>query len=596
MRDTFPVLAGQLSHGPQRSEVTLPASESAQSWDVTGSDGRHLRWQGFFTGPRLVSGSELDAISRTLVGVGLGGIAEVAGRELEPYPLTPGVEPVVVLGSASTLKKSFESDLACVEDGRPPDDFATYNEARSVYLASPGDLVVGRTRPWREAAALAGLEAVDVPGVDYYYLTHALLKLATAHAADPSPAIDQIVGRLRRQPHAVVRVFALDEESMVLLVWLKRTAGLARLRVDANGPVVAHYWNQKSTLHPTTEAAGDISVDPDGGDPFDVLAAESATTHLCQELGVVVPRLPGYTVRAGGPPGSVLAQMRGAAQLLRDRYGLELGCLKPATALTGARIRTAVPLHSPAAVDALAAQVSEGDEDYVLEAHADYLRHAVTGYEFILAPSVHIRAAAVGEGATLQITRGSVWQGNVYLDERSCEQFGISREQYAFVRTSLGDFLSAFQASDKDLGLVKGGIDFAITRLGGRFGDRPVVGMQDLNLSANGAEFLRGFLAEARQVLAAPDGTSPAPVYAATKVIRPSAGASLDRLRSAFDHVAGGRYLRAITSVPGRWGLIGAAGPSSVGAAESVLEGEARLFGAGLVEASLRPALMASAG
>lgn len=556
---------------------------------MTGSDGRQLRWEGFGAGPLRLSTAELDDIAHRLLGLGLAGIKAAAEAELHPYPARPGTDPVIILGSATTLKKSFETDLASVEEGQPPADFATYNEARSVYLASPHDLVVGRTGPWREAAAAAGVEAVEVPGLEYYYLTHALLRLAVSHATSPAPAIDRILARLRQQPHSAVRVFALDDEAMVLLVWLRRTAGLARLRIDANGAVVAHRWNQKSTLHPTVEAASGITEGPARLGPFELLDAESATTPVYRELGALLPRLPGYTVRAGGGPESVLAEVREAAGLLRRRYGLELGCLKPATALIGSRLRTAIPLDSPAAVDEMARQVSGGDEDYVLEAHADYLRHPVPGYEFILAPSTHIRAGEVAEGATLQITRGSVWQGNVYLDELSCGQFGISRHQYDSIRTSMDAFLRAFQGNGTDLGLVKGGIDHAIARVGGRFGDRVLVGMQDLNLASNGAEILRAFLDQARAALAGPGGPDGPRVHAATKVVRPSSGVDLSRLRAVTDDTGPGRFVRAITAVPGRWGMIGAAGPSSVGVVEDVLACEARLFAQGLVETVLRP-------
>ncbi len=524
---------------------------------------------------------ELGEICWQLLGLDLADIGPAVSAELEPYAATAETESSILLNSATTLKGCFEADLAAVAEGRTADDFATYNEARAVYFAGPNDLVVGRTGPWREAAEVAGVEAVPLPDADYYYLSHALLKLAICHRRKAVPELERILDRLRRKPKTVVRIFALDVESRVLLLWLKRTAGLVRLRVDANGPEVADRWNHKSSLHPTVDSASALPARV-GRDHCATLEAESALTRFGTELGLLVPRLPGYTiVRDGAGHRALLDQIGRAAEMLQERYGLQRGCFKPSTALTGSRIRTAVPLDKPEAIGALADQMMLTREDYVIEAHADYVRHAVEGHEFVLAPSAHIRAGSLGEGATMQITRGSVWQGNVYVDEHACARLGLSVEHYDFIRARMAEFLHAFQGDGRDHGLVKGGIDFAVARLGGQFGNEVVVGMQDLNLSANGAEYVRAFLGETRQAL-----PGVARAYAATKSVRPAQGVGLHRLKEAVDYHTDGRHVRALVSCPGRWGLMGVGSADPVDAAEEVLRLERALSDAGMIDAS----------
>ncbi|MFH8610805.1 hypothetical protein ACH4D5_25345 [Streptomyces sp. NPDC018029] len=111
-------------------------------------------------------------------------------------------------------------------------------------------------------------------------------------------------------------------------------------------------------------------------DPYATLATEAGATAFHRKFGVCLPRLPGYSI----------TRAEADKTLLRERHGLPLGCFKPAEALTGSRIRVAVPLADDAALDALADQAMETDEDCVLEAHTHYLRQRVPGYEFILAP------------------------------------------------------------------------------------------------------------------------------------------------------------------------------------------------------------------
>jgi hypothetical protein len=560
--------------------VPAPVSASAS---VVAPDGRTLPWEGFCTGPVVLSQDELQAVSHRLLGLDLSQVAAAARVELEPYGALRGELPAVVIGAATSLKKCYEADLAHVVAGTSPDDFAAYNEARAVYLAGPGDLVVGRTEPWRQSVAASEAEAVEVPGLEFYYLTHALLTQATRYVESGMlTGLNRIVSRLREAPHAVVRLFALDLEAQILLVWLRRTAGPSRLRVDANGPEIGRLWNHKTTLYPTVGEAEGLA---DGGrraDPYELLASESHLTPFHREFGVVLPRVPGYSIsRAGADTAEVTARVSGAARLLRERYGLSLGCFKPATGLTGSRIRMAVRLDDDEALGALARQAMETEEDYVLEAHTDYLRHSIDGYDFILAPSAHVVAGRLADGATIQITRGSVWEGSVYIDEHTCRNLGVTVEHFRFVQEGMRDLLGAFEGNGRSLGFIKGGVDFAIARIGGRFGERPVVGMQDLNLSSNGAEYVRAFLREAREVRGAS-------IHAATKVVRPTAGTDLRRLKAAVAAVDTGHYTRVITSVPSRWGLVAVACQEPQEAAEAVLALEERLYGDGLVSTVLR--------
>ncbi|MFE4333085.1 hypothetical protein ACFRQM_27780 [Streptomyces sp. NPDC056831] len=548
-------------------------------------EGGNLLWEGFCTGPLVLSHEELGDISVRLLGIDLAGTEVAAREELLPFGAVRGEVPAIVLGSATTLKKCYEADLAQLALGRSPDDFSAYNEARSVYLAAPGDLVVGRTEPWRQALAASEAVPVEVPELRYYYLTHALLTLAVASPPDaPATPLARLVRQLREAPHTVVRLFAIDPEARVLLLWLKRAAGLERLRIDANGPDVAERWNRKTTLYPTVEAAEGMSGPAADEDPYDTLAAETELTPFRQEFGVLLPRLPGYSLtRAGADEATMRRRVRTAARLLRERYGLDLGCFKPAEALTGDRIRTAVPLTDVDALDVLARQAMRTGEDYVLEVHTDYLRHRVPGYEFILAPSAHVVAGHLAEGGTVQITRGSVWEGSVYVDEETCDRFGIAPTWFRTARQGMATLLGAFERDGRSPGFVKGGVDFAIARLGGRFGDTPVVAMQDLNLSSNGAEYVRAFLAQARRALD-PDQR----LYAATKVVRPTPDTDLKRLKDSTDHNGPHRWVQAITSVPGRWGMIGVAGPCPRQAGQDVLELEQQLHRAGLLRTSLR--------
>lgn len=527
------------------------------SWAITAPDGRVVPWTGLQVGPAVLSADDVTGICARLLGMTVADVRAAARTGLHPHLASPG-EPAIMLHSASPSTKALEAARDNVVAGRPPEDWPTILETRSVYLAGADDLLVGRTVAWRVAAT--GRNVLDVPG-PYFYLVHALLHLAGRGPGQP--ALARLVDWLRAHPRCVVRVRALDVEMRAFLLWLRQSAGLDVLLVEANHPDIFDRWARKSVLHPAVNVALAMPARLLRADPIKVLRRESELAPFYGAFGVALPRLPGYAIANNGADAhSIVEQVASAARLLRGRYGIRLGCFKPAKARGGHRIQLHVPLEDPQALARIARQIMGSGEDYVLEAHADYLRQRITGCELILAPSAHFRADGLADGLTMQFTHGTTWQGNVYVDKGTCTRFGLSREQYALIRRSVADFHRAFDGA----GLIMGGIDFGVARVGGSFGRAVLLGMQDLNLSACGADLMRVFLAEARAELGIARET-----YAATKVISPVHDLDLPRLQALVDRHNDSTYARAITSVPGQWGLIAAACPDPVQAAEQVV-------------------------
>jgi hypothetical protein len=552
----------------------LPVAEGGPegcpgTWRVKLADGAEFLWEGFYTGPATLSSTDLRGIARDLLGLDLEDVPRAAERELLPY-ISDGT-PVhsVILHSATPVLKSLQADMNDALNRKPPDDVATYVETRAVVLASRQDLVVGRTYTWRAAATLAGVEMVEIPGIEYYYLTHAILRLAANDGAK-APALARLIDELRTRPDTLVRLYSLDRETQMVLLYLKRMAGIEVLRMDANSPEVAEYWNTKAPLHPTTESASELVADPSSPDV--TLAAESALSPLTRKLDVSCTVIPGYTVDGRASDRAIVARrVTTAAELLRQRYGLTHGCLKPSEGGAGARIIPDIDLSSTTELSDVAGRIFAAQEEFILEAQVSYLTHEVGGRQIMLSPSVHIRHGHLTPGMTLQITNGTSWQGNVYVDERACTSVGMSVGQYRAIRSGLEALHCGFDKAK--LSVVTAGFDFAIGRVGGNFGDQVLVALQDPNLSSHGAEYLRLFL----DGVAARGG----PAYGATKVIIPIA--SLAELCKCADKTAPDAWARVISAIPRRWGMLAVAADSPAEAVELITDWEQKWIANGLI-------------
>lgn len=528
--------------------------------DVLLDGGRHVCWEGMFTGHLVLTDAQVSDHAHQLLGVDRTKMSTLVEQMLLPHHSHAGATPpALVLHSTTPTLRAFEGDAAELAAGRDPHDTATYTESRAVYLAHTRDLCVGRTAPWREAVALRGVPAVDVGDTEHYYLSHALLVMARNHAQGQQTPLREVIDWLRQRPDAVVRLYALDVETQIFLLWLQRQAGVRSIAVEANSPTVSSRWNRKSHIHPSAAQVHDLPTA--GIDVADVLRAEQRHSEAHRRLGMAVPVLPGYLIsRAGVDVDAFVADVATAAALLRNRYGIELAALKPSEAGDGARIVGHLNLADDNRLSEAAREAHRYGDDYLLEAWVEFLTVKLGGSIQQVVPSGHFRQGQVAEGITLQSLDGFAWRGNTYLDEAAWTRLGLPSDAYQAIRDALKQvrqaFLGAASITDgSHEGLVLGGIDFAVGRVGGRFTDRTIVGAIDFNLSSHGAEYLRAFMDEAR-ALDTPDD------YGATHVFVPPAHTTLRTLeRLAAEHTAPGGLVRAIACIPRRWAMIAATGP-----------------------------------
>ncbi|MFJ6461552.1 hypothetical protein ACIQM0_10925 [Streptomyces sp. NPDC091387] len=529
-------------------------------------DGEDICWAGFFTGHRVLDATHVAEVADRLLGTDCSSVALLAQKELAPcYARSAGELPALLLHSATPTLRALEGDLAELRADRVPHDVATYVEARAVFLGSTADLSVGRTAPWAEAVGQWGVPSVDAGDRDHYYLSHALLTLADAHERGADTPLGHVIDWLRDRPDAVIRLYALDLEMQIFLLWLRRRTGLDRLVTDANSPAVATRWNRKRHIHPTVEAARTLT--PNGLSADALLTAEQRLGEAYELLGLEIPVLPGYTVlRTDVSREAFVAGVLDAAELLRTRYGLRTAGFKPSEAGDGARIVGDIDLGDTERLAAEAEAAYPLGDDYLLEAWAAFLSVELGGTRLPVVPSGHFRYGRVADGVTLQVLNGYSWVGNSYLDADAWAALGLPDTAYRTIRGALEAIRAAFlgpqsMRDGSHRGLATGGVDFAVGYVGGRFGDRLLVGAIDFNLSSHGAEYLRTFQDTARR-----EGITDR--YAATRVFRPSATQTLGRMEATAATMAPvGGLMRAVACVPERWGMVAATGPDPATAA-----------------------------
>lgn len=205
-------------------------------------------------------------------------------------------------------------------------------------------------------------------------------------------------------------------------------------------------------------------------------------------------------------------------------------------------------------LEALARTAFTYGDDYVLESHVHYSTVAIGNQQLKLTPSAHIRAGKLADGITLQFTEGTSWVGNFYVSETLAPTLGISLAQYQAILKTIDNFRIACQQESS--GLAIAGMDFAIGQIGGKFGEAVLLGVQDPNISFNGAEFLREFM----QRTHLQKGWASNSFFAATWVFVPNASCTHDRLNEMLQQQAVAEtHAIVVAVVPNYWAMIGVA-------------------------------------
>ncbi len=533
-----------------------PMTSLSYHWELIDNQGQRFAWKDFEMGPLVLRNEQIEQLCQKLLGIDLGELEGIADKVLTPVQAMDTKRPNIILHGTTPDLNTVIGDIEAVTNHRPPTNYAAYTETRSVYLAKSGALAVGRIKSWKVAATTEGIEAIDIGSIDYYYLSHALLILAESHLQSPQLPVHQILEFLQKHPNTIIRLYALEKEMQIFLIWLQRIAGLSELFMDANSPDVARTWNKKNILYPTIEDAEKLENEIAGYTAQQILTAETKYSLLFQKLGLQLPVFPGYTIkRTDTSLQGFKNQILQAAHFLRQRYSLQKGCLKGSASGDGARITPGIDLADEAQLIELATIAYQYEDDYVLEPNVEYLKVVVNSQSLKTTPSAHIRWGQQAPGATLQFTKDTSWKGNIFFDEMTAPIFGISKTHYQVIIQSIEKFLHAFRS--RNLGLTIAGLDFAIGKIGGVFGDETVIGIQDPNISFNGAECLRVFMEKISQQY---DLSEKEPLYAVTRVFLPSAKCSLPELKRITNKaVTKGIYYETIASVPGCWGMIAVA-------------------------------------
>jgi hypothetical protein len=514
-------------------------------------DGEEVAWQSY-AGPLRFDETDFAIATRKLLSIEPDELLDLVGEHVE-FASPSRNQRRLMVHSTTPYANSFETDLTAMLEGRPVSDLTTYVETRGLYLARSGDLVVGRTRPWRGAHAAKGVERLPLPDTDYYYLSQALLRRAV-DGGDRDPVMRQIIEFLRGHPSAVVCPYDFEPEFQLLVAWLARTTGLGRIRVDANDSRLG-MWNGKRMLHPTVASALRIDSQVAGQPGAVILEREHRSSPAFQALHASLPVLPGYTVTWQPDRHAFGRELLRAATLLQSRYRLTRACLKPSDGANGGRITPGIELGSTGSLDELGAKAWKLGGDQVLEAHVTYFETEVGGEPVLTTPSAHVRSGELLDGLTLQFMRGTSWKGNVFVGRADWKSLRLKENVYSGLRTTMAGL-------HQRLGLLHCGIDFAVGTVGGVFGDTVVAAVQDINPKVTGALFLREFMARHPSIGAG----------AATRVLSPDATESADRIRELVSEYSTPQHpCEEVAVVPGRWAMIATSAATSLSAGATAL-------------------------
>lgn len=501
--------------------------------------------------PIVGEGQSLEQVADLLLGRNLEQVKTEADETLIPVTntATSRQNPRIILtsGSEQINARDIEMHTFMMEGREKAVGIDPAIITREAYMARPGDIVVGRSEPWRQAVEKRrdtedglDIEVIDIGNEEYYYTSEVLLKLAIDYDRNPTEdnPIAGLIGQIQDEPETSIRLYTLDKQMQVFLLWLKERSGKSTLNVEANTPEASEKWNHKKILYPTLEEAKGID-NIDG--PWEMLAEEDKLSPLGKLIELSqgdevnngierrFPRVPGYTVERL-PDESVeefQVRIRQAADLMYDRYEIDKYCVKVAHSADGAGVHHSLKTNGEIDEDKkekdFATIVNEEIGDHVrsvvVEAHTDYIplqiEYEFNGekriYEIPFTISNHLENGEGRNDMTIQFVEGNTWRGNATFSLDQIESFITSEgdqlmlnQAHRFIRSLANSFgilatTESAEVADQNPrmaqivseltnGVSKGGFDSGIGTVGGKFGDTPMLFVQDPNVRSTGAE------------------------------------------------------------------------------------------------------------
>ncbi|MBD3363332.1 hypothetical protein GF362_06470 [Candidatus Dojkabacteria bacterium] len=554
-----------------------------------------LLWKDQQDGPYMLEdlpGLEggLETVAQVLFGESKDKILLDAKEAWEPY-IANGKEARKIIISGGTESISVRQiELDVIQATGNGIGINAAIASRELALANPGDIAFGNSDAWRQVAQTRpDVETHAIGKGLLNYNSHKWLYKALECVGEEEPSdkdIQIIVNELAQNPETVLQVYITDEETSMLLLYLRdkvnkvrEASGLEpidKLNVDANSAEITKKLANKGYLYPTPEAAGEIQVEEDTYESW--LEAEGKLSPIEIEMGEETPRMPGYSI-VWDPDYEVFKQRVALGlSLLKDRWGSEKNYCKPVRGSDG---KGAFPVYPNGGydVDKIAREMHSKGHSWVIESFVNYRTMELKGKGIDqvrnVAPSVHVRGGngydtklvqifITEEDENGEIKETTEWGGHVYAPRDYIRNnghngdriLGMTQEEYDTGIDTIKKMAEYYGPE----GFSRGGIDMAIGTIQTRWGEKKVNALQDMNIRTNGGDTARGF----GKIVERMYGKE---MPFATLVIKPNIGIDYQDVDNALSVIAeelnlNREDIRLLTAVAPGWGMFGIVGES----------------------------------
>ncbi|QQS39573.1 hypothetical protein IPM62_03100 [Candidatus Woesebacteria bacterium] len=484
--------------------------------------------------------SILNSISHNLLGQSIQKTLHDATNIIHPFVSTYKKRKTLHICSASTCSKSWEIENSLIKsnDNPRPIDIPGGIGTRIISMSAPQDTVVISSLSEKKVTSFFNnVDIIDTCNdlvfdnhtcSDMYYKQEALLGLLLRHEC---PNIKRLMKAIKTNP--VINIYAMDEETVLLLSVLINKAGINHLDVKANSPKLSLLLNNKSIRYPSCEKAWKMKYSNN------YLVTQDHEWQLSK-----LAKLTNYNFQIDQAPGYYIKskydnQYWKSLIMHSLRYDFDKVWRKPAIGTDGVhqgvinitlinkgiktKIKNLISIDDQQAINLFIDNLVDKNSainalrdihniggDWVIEACVDNFKIQICNDKYpctiTTSPSVHLVNGKVNHHLTLQLTDKNEdgtcqWAGNIIIDESKWRKLVMKTintsdkqkdELFAaytkIIKTmeNLAEIIN--QKPEYKNQYVRGAYDVAIGMLGGKYKNKVMTVMQDNNARANGGD------------------------------------------------------------------------------------------------------------